>query len=444
MKKTQFLIDKLMIILVTLYSFYYLEPFFLWETFAGGMFRKLFGIIPFRTLIGVAIVTLWIVFYAKRRINKETAKLVALVLLVSLFTVCLSGGVDKTEILSFAWLPYLVVSVFLMLPENNQKESYQLFVLLFTITLILPIIYYILNHLGIQVPYIRLESPEEIKVIRGKFYKLYPLSTQLTSIWDPRWQELRMSGIFDEPGRLGTVAGLILVSEKFRIKENWKNVIIFIGGLLSFSIAFYAITLIYYLINCFDKKRYKNIAIILAGILVYVIVMNIHFDNSVITQFQQRLIFTSNGFSGNNRTNSEFNALMNEFYQSDLFSILFGKGNGAIGEIQMAMNIDGSSYKCMIYNYGFIGFGLSILWLVIYATHFMMRRNADRIQILSILAVYLANMYQRPSVFYMGYMLIFFGGILQAVQKKSELNQLIIKKRRRLFRVKNSSFIGNL
>ena len=444
MKEKYTIIDKLMIALIVLFSFYYLEPFFIWETFLGGAFRNLFGTVPFRTLFGLAIIALWILFYSKKGIPRQKARLCGMVLIVAVFIVVLAGGSEKNQMLSFAWVPYFVVIAFILQPKKNQRKSYEIFVLIIAITLILPIIYYVITHVGISIPYTRLESAEEIKVVRGKFYKLYPLATQLTSLWDPLWQELRMSGIYDESGRVGTVAGLILASERFKIKGNWKNIIILIGGIFAFSLAFYAIAVVYYLVSCFEKKKYKNIFIIIGVIIGYFVFMNIQFSDPNITQFQQRLEFTSNGLAGDNRTNADFDGLMNEFYHSDPYSILFGKGDGVIGEIQSARNIDGSSYKCMIYNFGFVGFGLSIIWLFLCALFFMKKKGANKTQIIAVLLVYLANMYQRPSVFYMGYMLIFFGGIVIASQEKVEEKCITVKKRRRLFRVRRSRSFSNL
>lgn len=409
--------DKSAIVLIALFAFYYLEPFFIWETFAGGIFRNLFGMIPFRTIFGMGIIAVWAVGYSKK-VKKSAVYLALSVLLVAVFTVGLAGGADKSSALSLAWLPYFVVAVFIMMPAKVQIQSYRLFVAIFAVTLILPIIYYILTHIGIDIPYTQLQSAEEIKVLRGKYYKLYPFATQLTSQWDPLWQEFRLSGIFDESGRVGTVAGLILASEKFRIKGNWKNTVILVGGILSFSLAFYIIAVIYYLVLCFDAKKYKNIAIILAAIIAYMVFINIKFSDPSLTMFQSRFEIVSTGLAGDNRTNGDFDSLMNNFYKSDTYSLMFGKGDGAIGEIQAAKNIDGSSYKCMIYNFGFVGFGASIIWLIVYALSYAKKRGAEKMQIIAVLMVYMANMYQRPSVFYMGYMIVMFGGILIASQEE--------------------------
>lgn len=429
MKDRYTIVDKLAIIFIVLFSFYCLEPFFIWETFANGVFRNAFGIIPFRTIFGFGIVVLWICFY-KKTVTKAKLWLCTSVLLVAFFTVCLAGGVES-EVLSLAWLSYFVVIVYLLFPEKIQTQSYRIFVFIFAITLILPIIWYVLTHLGINIPYTRLESFEKIKVIRGKYYKLYPLAIQITSQWNPLYQEMHLCGIYDEAGRVGTVAGLILVSEKFKLKGNWKNIVIFTGALLSFSLAFYIIAIIYFVISCFQKRKFKNIVIVFCVFAAYFIFINMEFTDPNITIFQKRFEITSEGLSGDNRTNDQFNALMDDFYESGLYNVLFGKGSGAIGEIQADRNIDGSSYKCMIYNFGIIGFGISLVWLCYYSYYMAQKRGANKAQIFAILAVYIANMYQRPSVFYMGYMLIFFGGITIASEEKLENKQSITSEKAR-------------
>ena len=76
----------------------------------------------------------------------------------------------------------------------------------------LPIIWYVLTHIGINVPYTVIELREEIKVTRGWIYKVYPFAVQLRSKWlDAFVNDLRLCGIFDEGGRVGTLAGLILI-----------------------------------------------------------------------------------------------------------------------------------------------------------------------------------------------------------------------------------------
>lgn len=441
-KEKYAIVDITTIGLIVLYSLYCLEPFFIWETFENGFFRYFLGVIPYKTLFGVLIVAIYIVKYMKIRMSKLEFGLVVLILFTGVFTICISGGVSINRILSFTWLPYLVVAVFIMLPPKIQKRSYEIFVLFFAITLILPIIYYILTKSGIHIPYTILESQDKIKVIRGKFYKLYPLCPQISGVINSKKIELRMSGIYDESGRLGTIAALILASERYNIRKNWKNIVIFIGGFLSFSLAFYLIGVIYFLGLSIRQKSYKTFFIIIGVLASYFLFIIINFSSPEMQGFQERFLISSDGLEGDNRTSREYDEVMNNFYRSDLYSLLFGKGNGAI-EAFSKKNVDGSSYKGLIYDYGFIGFDLLIAWLCLYAFYSSKRKNADVGQILLLLIVYLANIYQRPTIFYMGYLIIMFGGMNIAsdgLQNNRAYKQII----GRHFNEKNSHTFSNI
>lgn len=438
--------DKITIGFIVLYSYYCLEPFFIWKTFANGFFRSFAGMVPYKTIFGILIVGIFVVKYMRTRMPILKFGLVILALIVAVCTVCLAGGISISRALSFIWFPYLVVNAFIMLPKRIQRCSYEIFVLIFAITLILPIIYYVLTKVGIHIPYGRLESAEEIKVIRGKFYKLYPLCPQLTAISNPKNQEFRMSGIYDEAGRLGTIAALILASEHYNIRKNWKNKIIFIGGLFSFSLAFYLIGVIYFLGVSVSQKNYKKVIVFAGLIIAYLIFINIDFSNPQIERFQERFLISSDGLSGDNRTSQQFNQLMTSFYRSDAYSLLFGKGDGAIEAITSRMNIDGSSYKCLIYDYGIVGFGLSVVWLCFFAYYSAKKPHADVGQIVALLIVYFANLYQRPTIFFMGYLIIMFGGMIIAsddsgdIQNDNSLAGII----GRLFNGKSSNTISNI
>jgi len=61
----------------------------------------------------------------------------------------------------------------------------------------------------------------------------------------------RLTAVYDEPGQVGTMAGLILLADRFRL-YNWRNPILAVGGLLSFSLAFF----IFAIIGCAARISY--------------------------------------------------------------------------------------------------------------------------------------------------------------------------------------------
>jgi len=318
----------------------------------------------------------------------------------------------NSNVFSLDWLPYLVVAIFVMLPEKQQNISYEMYRTLFAATLIIPLITYVAVHIGIKVPYEILESYEQIKIAHGYFYKKFLFAIQMSSVANLSTPDLRFFGIYDEGGRVGTICALMLCAERLQVKKDWKNFIFIVAGVLSFSMAFYLLLFIYYCCRCLEKGETKRIlALILVGI-VGVVLLNYDFGIPEIQKFQSRFAITKSGLGGNNRESAEYKKVLVDFYnKSDLYHLLFGNGIGAIGAIQDAKEIDGSSYRSLIYDYGFVGFGLSVLWIVLYALFTAKKHKEEANQAYTLAIIYLANMYQRPSLFYISYLIIFIGGL---------------------------------
>ena len=108
-----------------------------------------------------------------------------------------------------------------------------------------------------------------------------------------------------------------------------------------------------------------------------------------------------------------------------------GYGSVAMGEKQDELLIDGASYKSLIYNFGFLGFGISLVWLLVYSIHY--KKVTKNRYIWVIFIIYLLNIYQRPSAFFPPYLMIALGGIekLESDMKNS-LNIKSIKDRNQL------------
>ena len=412
-KKINF-INEILVILAVLYAFYSLEPYFIWKTYSNGVFGYFLGSVPYRNIFGILFIICFVITSKGIIKSDKTNGFLSIgVFICSILLVALAGGIENTHTFSLTWIPYFVVMCYIFLPSDQKIKAYNIYLFIFSITLILPIIYYLLLRLGINIPYSTLEPQEAIKVIRGFHYKNYFLAVQRTHSYD-LLAELKMCGIYDESGRLGTLAALFLVSERLKIKEKWQNIICLIAGILSFSLAFYIIIIIYYCGMCIFNRKIKNVMIIATVIIAYFAFLNVQFKYSTIQNLQSRISITETGLSGDNRTNNQFDLLMDDFSEnSNIYTLMFGRGDGAIAEVQSDNNIDGSSYKCFIYNYGYLGFSSIIIWLVLFGVFKtkQMKSKEAKAQTWSIILAYILNIYQRPTSFYLGYMLILIGAI---------------------------------
>ena len=409
-------IDSCIIAIFAVYLFWNLQPYFTWDTYYDGILKEYDGIL-YTTLFFILMAFLVFLRYCNKKINIYNYK-VFFAITVAILPVLYLGICGNNYNLLFSGLiiPYIALVIYLLLPDSIKVKIYKLYLTIFAITLIPSIIYYIFGLLGISIPSGILESYEKMKVSMGVHYKLYPFAIQLEELSNPM-SLFRLCGIYDEAGKLGTIAALFLIGEKYNFKNNKTNIIILLAGILTFSLSFYVLTLLYYILDNIVKGKPKNVLILIALVIIYIIFVNVDINIQVIKTLQSRILITSEGLSGDNRTNVLFDEIFDEFKKADSYHKLFGYGEGAIGIIQNTKNIDGSSYKSLIYNYGYIGFGISIAWIVCFAVVLSKRYKKVSKYMIIFTIIYLINIYQRPSLFYPPFMIIYIGGIYNWIEK---------------------------
>lgn len=416
-----------MIFLVVLYCFYSygLQSFFTWKTFANGIFSSIAGI-PVRSILSLFIV-LYGMFFIVNRKHKKILFLFAIWILFIGFLILVAGG--QKHIFSFEFLLYLVPVIFVLLPEDIQRSSYRVYYNVFVYSLIIPIIIYIFVHVGINIPYITLEAPEQLKTYNGIYYKLYPLAVQWNHNYNPLYYGMRMCGIYNEPGVVGTFSALLLCIEEYKFKGKWKNIILLIAGMFSFSIAFYLLTALFFTIQIISMNP-KHIIVLLSIVLTYVVFINIPINNPSIARVQKRLTIAENGLVGNNRTNMMYDKVFNEFVEGNFIRVIFGNGASEIEDILEERNIDASTYKNLIYNYGILGFIGQILWILCYALYLSKNsKKSEKLYVFTFVLILFANMYQRPFMFSLQYYTILIGGLKNKLDegiKSSETSNILI------------------
>lgn len=406
------IINLILIYIYALYFFLLNKPYFVWNTYENGFFASIGGVST-TSLVGafLIIVSLIYIYINNIIITKSQYTVVVMTTVLPLFTVVIAGGIK--HFFSGEWLIYFIAILFLLLPINFKYRIYNLCLFIFAVTLVPSIFYYIVTKIGFSIPYEVLESYEPIKTMNHTYYKLYPFASQITNDYASVFLESRLSGIYDEAGRVGTLAGLFLISENYQLRKSWKNFIIFISGVLSFSLAFWALSFLEYIFSMIKKEKYKIVIYIIMLLNIYFIFINIDFNGvEILEKLQSRLTFTNGWLAGDNRTNEEFDALFMSLFSQNWTNILFGNGHGALGMLQ-ANNIDGSSYKQLIYDYGFFGFFYFVILITVCVAPFFKRGNyKNNLQVTVILLAYLANIYQRPSIISLVDLVILYGGLI--------------------------------
>lgn len=397
--------------ILALTAFIEMRPYFVWDTYKSGAFT------PFIQIFQLISVALIIIYFCTnlQKIKHSTLIIVASLIILQLYM--LITGKDNYSYLSIGnYIVLVILFGFLLLTEQERKDIFNKFTLIYAISLVLGIVFWILINLHIPLSYEYLPTDHIGKLAIGAYYKKYFGSAFLIT---PSTTYMRLSAIYDEPGVVGTFSALFLIADNFQLKKKLRNIIILIGGILSFSLAFYLIIIIGIAIRAFMKGSFKFALLLVAILIVFKGIMSIDTDNIIINDvFQKRLQLINGTLTGDNRTNVIFDKEYDEFLNSDLTSILFGNGKGKSTQNIALMN--GSSYKMLIYDFGFIGFVGLLLWFI-YASKKM--AGFDK-KCLMLLLVFLVSIYQRPYVFNIPYIFLLFGGFANLKCKEDVIENM--------------------
>lgn len=244
----------------------------------------------------------------------------------------------------------------------------------------------------------------------GGYYCNYHFAYLSTS----GYSAVRLCGLFDEPGMMGTFLAFTLCAEDLKIKK-FQNFILLIAGTLTFSLAFFIILGLYFIIkNIQEPKRW---AIILLFALFYVYVLpNISTGNGAIDTVISRMVITSNGFVGDNRTSAVFDRIFEETIDSA--RIFFGYGNGYAERYGTNANNGLASIKSFVVNFGIIGTLAMFFPLLIGCA-----KKCNSLHMAVYLIINMISLYQRPYLFQVPYFTMLICG-LSYIKLSSQKNEL--------------------
>lgn len=332
-------------------------------------------------LVSISILLYWLVYFLNRYPGVAVPS--NLLLLISVFTYGLTSSSQKREIFKIYRIILIITSVLGII-------AYSSFFL----------------HLGIPfttVPYYGNND--------GFLYIDYGFAYIHANIG---MVSLRLCGLYNEPGFLGTFCALFLVADRVNLKHK-GNFALIIAGVLTFSVAFFAILSIgitYYVIK---SRRAKVVFVIVALLAVYFIprIATTDFENEAVGHFFERFD-KDNANNGMGRTGDSFDAVYKDFLEGPAVEVLFGKGTGCLVLVQ---DKGFASYKSYILQYGFIG--AFFLWLfLLYVALLYANKNRE---CLVFIVCFFISIIQRPHTFTMLYYITLFGGILYTMYESTSL-----------------------
>ena len=235
-------IDRLLFIIAVI-AIFLMNPFFVWSD----------TLIIYRTVHLVGNIIFLYLIIKHHKTNFYNISLVFVFLIISIYMMI--GGTTSSH---FSYL-FLITLFFISLQQSEHFRVFEHFVNILTVVYFIGIISYLLSLSGLNVPF-------GTVIFKGNPNK-FPYLVYFGHVQETYLPNYRFSSIFDEPGVVGTVNGLILASIGISLR-NVRSLILLLAGLISFSLAFYII-LICILLYKFNLKNILIIAFFASLIILY-------------------------------------------------------------------------------------------------------------------------------------------------------------------------------
>lgn len=220
----------------------------------------------------------------------------------------------------------------------------------------------------------------------------------------------RFSSIFDEPGFLGTISAFILVINKLDLSKR-SNIIVFIAGLFSFSLAFYILLGLYLFYFAITNFR-SNIATLIIGVIIVVLIFNT-FNLSFERKIIDRLFYSDEIVSGSIRGVSNTNNSIGYLMSQNSMNLLFGNGLDSYKESKVDY-INNSSWPRLVYQ-----IGLFFTLLLFIALLLLGVSNSGTFLFI---CLFILSIYQRPQIFNLLIFFLLSIGIRNNYEKKYKFN----------------------
>ena len=362
-------------ILSALILFYLAEPYFMWAGFIGTIYTR--TVLAF--IMGIC-------FYSNRKKLNGYERFLYLILIGTIVIYPIIGGYNFNFLLSI--LPVVLIP---FSKEEYCKEVFRHFLTIFAAVAAVGLFFWLLAQLGAIGP-MRVIPP--LNPLKSYDYYVYPFFVSATDAGLTRF-----NGVFDEPGLMGTLCGIMLCIEKMKLK-SWKTIVLLLSGLTSLSLFFYLIIAVYYIIYlAFEKKN------VLGTSLLVIVIVGFFFLIPRVPVLQEyigdRLEWNSDkgSLAGDNRANND----LVYYYLAGAVSsnqIWFGIENK---DAYMADTEGSSSFLSVIVLYGVVFSLLYIVFFMMYASYY----RKDWVSFVLFMLVFIGVMYQRPNLFHFVYVFLF-------------------------------------
>lgn len=331
------------------------------------------------------------------------------------------GRVNGSNLLIASWLLFVFIWLYgisparmavyaglfaiLMLTVEQQQSAFNKFMLMFCVIILVNALAYPLISIGFLPSFGEINPDHWLKQEVGMYYESFGISFVLhgnsNSIQLGDLLLYRMSAWFEEPGNVGTIAALLLAATDFRM--DWKGRVLLASGILSFSLAFFAIVIAY---TSMKKPKY-----FLYMLFTLIFVAWYFQDNEFVSsKLIDRVSISDQGITGDNRTEVAFDSAYNNYVSTP--SVWLGHDS----EHQLyKLHFNSSSWKNLVWDYGLVGTALYLSTFLFIFIHAVVKHAKGRLnrlkQLLPFVLVFVLSIYQRPYVLIISFFLIFVGAM---------------------------------
>lgn len=278
--------------------------------------------------------------------------------------------------------------LFLSLDRGVILSIFKCFVWILTFLLVCSIVEYSIFHLlgkGVV-----LSSVVRTTEYKSSFFDHLLFNIIRTELLVPRFQSLA-----DEPGRLGTLCGLLLFPV-WRMKNlKFPFFVILFGGIITFSLAYYILLVIFFVSSI--RHSFKTAVLLFSFLAIAAYYLQDNLDYLILARFEE----TENV---DNRTSEVFDGYFERAIDNG--EIWFGLGKKKLRMIAEESDGGNAGGKVWILQYGIISF---ILVLFIYNLIYykIYPKKLELYDWLFLLAFWL-SFYQRQTVYIPTTMIAFF------------------------------------
>lgn len=366
------------------------NAYFTWDAYGSSLLKY---IIKCFRYFGLLVMTLYVITYSNKKLGRVPEKefILGVILFLTLFEMNFLGASYQRFFNIVSLVAFVTFIICMSLNFAQRSRLYEIFMKVFALITLPSVIYFCVHHLlGINLPYSVLGTDHTGKAALGVYYELRPLGLIISSI--NYFAVPRLCGIFDEPGVIGTISAMLVAvnicCHKFR---NWTFLLV-IEGIMSFSLAFFAMMIILASIIAIQKSIIKFLVFLTFLVFFSGLFISVEFDNPNLKKIQNRIDFTSDILIKDNRTTDSFKREFESFINRGGYSLFFGEG---IGAYHANPNMTGSnSYKCLIYDYGIVGF---ILYMSFFILLYVLEYGINKLSF-PFFVVFMASLYQRAYV----------------------------------------------